>query len=136
MKRVIIALFTLVAFSATAQDSTSIGVDTTTKPNKRPIKEIKIWNDGKQYDANNIDVVSAYDDFESSATLYYKLTDSLGVVVAQGNVVISGEEYKAWAARPNHNRTGTNYVIRQLNLSEAARKRQVVAARKASTIVN
>lgn len=128
MKRVIIAIFTLVAINATGQDSTSVA-DTTTKPNKRPIKEIKIWNDGKQYDANNIDVVSAYDDFESSATLYYKLTDSLGVVVAQGNVVISGEEYKAWAARPNHNRTGTNYVIRQLNLSEAARRRQVVATK-------
>lgn len=128
MKRVIIAIFTLVAINATGQDSTSVA-DTTTKPNKRPIKEIKIWNDGKQYDANNIDVVSAYDDFESSATLYYKLTDSLGVVVAQGNVVISGEEYKAWAARPNHNRTGTNYVIRQLNLSEAARRRQVAATK-------
>lgn len=130
MKSVIIAFFLSVAINATAQDTTSV-TDTTTKPNKRPIKEIKIWNDGKQYDANNIDVVSAYDDFESSATLYYKLTDSLGVVVAQGNVVISGEEYKAWAARPNHNRTGTNYVIRQLNLSESARRRQVAAARKA-----
>lgn len=130
MKSVIIAFFLSVAINATAQDTTSVS-DTTTKPNKRPIKEIKIWNDGKQYDANNIDVVSAYDDFESSATLYYKLTDSLGVVVAQGNVVISGEEYKQWAARPNHNRTGTNYVIRQLNLSEAARRRQVAATRKA-----
>lgn len=131
MKKTIIALFTLVAINATGQDSTVVVNDTTSKPNKRPIKEIKIWNDGKQYDANNIDVVSAYDDFESSATLYYKLTDSLGVVVAQGNVVISGEEYKQWAARPNHNRTGTNYVIRQLNLSEAARRRQVIASRKA-----
>jgi hypothetical protein len=131
MKRVIIAFFTLVAINATAQDSTVVVNDTTSKPNKRPIKEIKIWNDGKQYDANNIDVVSAYDDFESSATLYYKLTDSLGVVVAQGNVVISGDEYKEWASKPNHNRTGTNYVIRQLNLSEAARRRQVVASRKA-----
>jgi hypothetical protein len=130
MKSVIISFFLTVAINATGQDTTSVA-DTTTKPNKRPIKEIKIWNDGKQYDANNIDVVSAYDDFESSATLYYKLTDSLGVVVAQGNVVISGEEYKQWAARPNHNRTGTNYVIRQLNLSEAARRRQVVASRKA-----
>lgn len=131
MKKTIIALFTLIAINATGQDSTIVVNDTTSKPNKRPIKEIKIWNDGKQYDANNIDVVSAYDDFESSATLYYKLTDSLGVVVAQGNVVISGDEYKEWASKANHNRTGTNYVIRQLNLSEAARRRQVVASRKA-----
>jgi len=121
-----LALFATVAVSA--QDTLAVAQDST-RPNKRPIREVKIWRDGKQYDANDIDVVIAFDNCESSATLYYKLSDSTGAIVADGNIIIQGDDYIQWAGRPNHNRTATNYAMRYLNLQEIARRRAIRAAK-------
>lgn len=134
----IFILFIALSFSASAQDSilSSPVVSDSLRPNKRPISKIKIWKDGKQYDANDIDVVCAYDNFESSATLYFKLTDSTGAVVTDGNIIISGQEYIDWAARARHNVTGTNYAIRYLNLQETIRRQMIRSSRISSTIVN
>jgi hypothetical protein len=129
----VLALFATVAVSA--QDTLVLSQDST-RPNKRPIREVKIWRDGKQYDANDIDVVIAFDNCESSATLYYKLSDSTGAIVADGNIIIQGDDYKDWVSKPNHNRTATNFAMRHLNLQETARRRAVRAARASATVVN
>jgi hypothetical protein len=129
----VLALFATVAVSA--QDTLVLSQDST-RPNKRPIREVKIWRDGKQYDANDIDLVIAFDNCESSATLYYKLSDSTGAIVADGSIIIQGDDYKDWVSKPNHNRTATNFAMRHLNLQEAARRRAVRAARASSTVVN
>jgi hypothetical protein len=133
LKLSIIALFATLVVSA--QDTLVVAQDSV-RPNKRPIREVKIWRDGKQYDANDIDVVIAFDNCESSATLYYKLSDSTGAIVADGNIMIQGEDYKVWASRPNHHINATNYAMRYLNLQETVRRRALRAARAAATVVN
>ena len=125
---VFIALFSVTGY---AQDSTAID---SIRPNKRPIKEVKIWRDGVQYDANDIDVVIAFDNCESSATIYYKLSDSTGQIVADGNITIAGSDYREWVAKPFHNRTATNYAMKHLNLQEAARRRAIRATRASATV--
>jgi hypothetical protein len=126
VKLLVVALFA--TLSVSAQDTLVVAQDST-RPNKRPIKEVKIWRDGKQYDANDIDVVIAFDNCESSATLYYKLSDSTGAIVADGNIIIQGDDYKEWAGKANHNRTATNYAMKYLNLQEIARRRAIRAAK-------
>lgn len=134
MRYILILFVALFSFSASAQDSIPQPVADSVRPNKRPIKEVKVWKDGKQYDANDIDVVCAYDNFESSATLYFKLTDSTGAIVSDGNITISGADYVEWASKPRHNVTGTNYAIKYLNLQETVRRRTIRAARVSSTV--
>lgn len=134
MRYILILFVALFSFSASAQDSIPQPVTDSIRPNKRPIREIKVWKDGKQYDANDIDVVCAYDNFESSATLYFKLSDSTGAIVTDGNIIISGADYVEWASKPRHNVTGTNYAIKFLNLQEIARRRAIKAARASSII--
>ena len=126
-----IALFSVTGY---AQDSIPSVITDSVRPNKRPIKEVKIWRDGVQYDANDIDVVIAFDNCESSATIYYKLSDSTGAIVADGNITIAGADYREWVAKPFHNRTATNYAMRYLNLQEAARRRAIRTAKTALTV--
>lgn len=130
----ILILFVALSFSASAQDTIPVPATDSVRPNKRPIREVKVWKDGKQYDANDIDVVCAYDNFENSATLYFKLSDSTGAIVSDGNIIISGADYIEWASKPRHNVSGTNYAIRYLNLQEIARRRTIRAARVSGTI--
>jgi hypothetical protein len=134
MKYLLILFIALFSVSGYAQDSIPSVIADSTRPNKRPIKEVKIWRDGVQYDANDIDVVIAFDNCESSATIYYKLSDSTGAIVADGNITIAGDDYKEWVAKPFHNRTATNYAMKHLNLQEAARRRAIRATRAASTV--
>jgi hypothetical protein len=129
MRYILILFIALFSVTGYAQDSTAVVADST-RPNKRPIKEVKIWRDGVQYDANDIDVVIAFDNCESSATIYYKLSDSTGQIVADGNITIAGDDYREWVAKPFHNRTATNYAMKHLNLQEAARRRTIRAAAK------
>ena len=133
MRYILILFVALFSVTGYAQDSIPAVVDSV-RPNKRPIKEVKIWRDGVQYDANDIDVVIAFDNCESSATIYYKLSDSTGAIVADGNIIISGADYINWASKPNHNRTATNYAMKHLNLQEAARRRAIRTAKAAATV--
>lgn len=131
MRYILILFIALFSVTGYAQDSTAVD---SIRPNKRPIKEVKIWRDGVQYDANDIDVVIAFDNCESSATIYYKLSDSTGQIVADGNITISGADYLNWASKPNHNRTATNYAMRYLNLQETARRRAIRTAKATATV--
>lgn len=134
MRYILILFVAIFSVTGYAQDSIPSVVTDSVRPNKRPIKEVKIWRDGVQYDANDIDVVIAFDNCESSATIYYKLSDSTGAIVADGNIIIAGADYREWASKPNHNRTATNYAMKYLNLQETARRRAIRTAKAAATI--
>jgi hypothetical protein len=130
MKQLLFAVFMGMAFSVTAQDSSKV------KTKKRPIDKVKIWKDGKMYDADDINVICVYDDFESSAKLYYELKDSTGMIVTSGNIDINGADYLDYASKPNHPDRAVILTMKYLNIqTRAARQaiQQKAAATKVST---
>jgi hypothetical protein len=130
MKQLLFAVFMGMAFSLTAQDSSNV------KTKKRPIDKVKIWKDGKMYDADDINVICVYDDFESSAKLYYELKDSTGMIVTSGNIDINGADYLDYASKPNHPDRAVILTMKYLNIqTRAARQsiQQKAAAAKVST---
>lgn len=122
MKQLITLAFLILSFSAFAQKDSS-------KPNKRPIDKIKIWQNGVVYDADDIDVVCVWDDLATTARFYYTLSDSTGAVVTSGNVELTGAKYKDYASKPNHDDRAVVLVMRELNV----RQREQRAARLAAT---
>jgi hypothetical protein len=130
MKQLLFAVFMGMAFSLNAQDSSNV------KTKKRPIDKVKIWKDGKMYDADDINVICVYDDFESSAKLYYELKDSTGMIVTSGNIDINGADYLDYASKPNHPDRAVILTMKYLNIqTRAARQaiQQKAAATKVST---
>ena len=130
MKQVLFVVFMGMAFSLNAQDSSKV------TQKKRPIDKVKIWKDGKMYDADDINVVCVYDNFESMATLYYELRDSVGTIVANGNLPIVGKDYEDYSEKPNHPDRAVILTMKYLNIqTRAARQaiQQKAAATKVST---
>ena len=127
MKQLLAIILVSLSVSLYAQDSTKV------TQRKKPIERIKVWKDGKMYDADDIDIVCAFNDMESSATFYYKLEDSTGAIVSDGNVVICCDDYKKLSTLNNWNDRAVVMVMRYLNVAHRERKAAVQAARAAAT---
>jgi len=110
MKQALIAIFALFALGASAQDSTNV------KAKKNSIKQFKVWYNGQQYDADDLDVFCVEDDFENFANFRWSLTDSTGVKLAQGNLIMKGADYADYITKPNHRQKAVKWVMGQLNL--------------------
>jgi hypothetical protein len=128
MMTMIAALFAVMTMAQTAD---------TTKPTqpvreRKPIREFKIWKNGQQFDASDIDVVCVFDDYRTTARVYYQISDSLGVVVADGNIDITGAEYEQYARKANHPDTGLQLTLKALKLQERAAAAARQAARQAA----
>ena len=130
MKQLLFAVFMGMAFSVTAQDSSNV------KPKKRPIDKVKIWKDGKMYDADDINVICVYDDFESSAKLYYELKDSTGMIVTSGNLDINGADYLDYATKPNHPDRAVILTMKYLNIQTRAARQAIQQKAAATKVVN
>lgn len=113
MKRLIVFLFIAISFASYSQTDS-------TKPNKRPIDKVKVWQNGVVYDADDIDVVCVWDDLATTARFYYTLSDSTGAVVTSGNVELTGEKYKDYSVKANHSDRAVVLVMRELNVKEKA----------------
>lgn len=125
MKQLCILVCAVFAFSAQAQvkktavqNQPAVVVSDTAKKRVKGelIKPIKVWKGGATIDADEIDLTVVYDDLESSAKLYYVLTDSTGVQLADGNIDVSGDDYKTWVTANNRIRWVYNFAIRFLKL--------------------
>jgi hypothetical protein len=130
MKQLLFAVFMGMAFSVTAQDSSNV------KTKKRPIDKVKIWKDGKMYDADDINVICVYDDFESSAKLYYELKDSTGMIVTSGNLDINGADYLDYATKPNHPDRAVILTMKYLNIQTRAARQAIQQKAAATKVVN
>jgi hypothetical protein len=126
MKQLLTIILVSLSVSLYAQDSTK-----TTR--KKPIERIKVWKDGKVYDADDIEIVCAFNDMETSATFYYKLEDSTGAIVSDGNVVITGDDYKRLSTLANWNDRAATMVMRYLNVADKDKRAAAQAARAANT---
>jgi hypothetical protein len=127
MKHLLTIILVSLSVSLYAQDTTKV------TQRKKPIERIKVWKDGKVYDADDIEIVCAYNDMETSATFYYKLEDSTGAIVSDGNVVITGDDYKRLSTLANWNDRAATMVMRYLNVADMDRRTAVQAARAATT---
>jgi hypothetical protein len=89
------------------------------KPRKGElIKPIKVWKNGASLDAESLDLTIVYDDLESSAKVYYSLKDSTWSQLADGNLDISGADYRTWNTAPNRINWAYNFTIRALRLQQ------------------
>lgn len=117
MKKAIIVFFGLMSF-AYAQDSTSV------KAKKNPVKEFKVWYDGKSYDADDLDVMCVEDDLSTFANFRWTLTDSTGKSLAMGFLKMTGADYADYISKPNHGQKAVNWVMKELNLVARPNRRQ------------
>ena len=126
MKQLITLAFLILSFSAFAQKDS-------TRPNKRPIDKVKVWVNGVNYDADDIDVVCVWEDYINVVRWYYTLTDSTGALVASGNVELTGDKYKDFASKPNHADRAVLLVMRELNLKQRQQSAATQAAKQAAS---
>jgi hypothetical protein len=94
--------------------SFTIGVQAQAK--KSPIKEFKIWVNGQQLDADNLDVLCVEDDLETFANFKWTLTDSTGQTLSQGFIKMTGADYAEYVTKPNHGDRAVLFVMRELKL--------------------
>jgi len=120
MKHVLIAIFALLAVGVSAQDSTA----SQAKAKKNPIKEIKIWYNGQQFDADDLDVLCVEDDFETFANFRWSLMDSTTRILAQGYLIMKGDDYVDYLTKPNHGKKAISWVMGQLNLQAGIQRKK------------
>lgn len=70
----------------------------------KTIQPVSIWASGSSKQAKVFGLSSVGDDFNSGATLYYRLMEenedgSVGGTLADGNLSISGDDYQTWGAQ-------------------------------------
>jgi hypothetical protein len=125
MKKVLTLAFLVISFASFAQTDS-------TKPNRRPIDNVKVWVNGVVYDADDIDVVCVWDDLATVARFYYTLSDSTGAVVTSGNVEITGQKYQNYSTLANHADRAVVMVMRELNVKQREQRTATQAARQAA----
>jgi hypothetical protein len=126
MKKVIALALIAISLNASAQTDS-------TKPNKRPIDKVKVWQNGVVYDADDIDVVCVWDDLATTARFYYTLQDSTGAVVTSGNVEITGAKYQNYSTLANHADRAVVLVMKELNVKQREQRAATQAARAAAS---
>jgi hypothetical protein len=70
----------------------------------KTIQSVNVWQNGQMKSATKFDLNIVYDNLESSASFFYQLLEILVDAegnestsqVAQGNLVMDGEEYQNW----------------------------------------
>lgn len=131
MKKVALIMSLVLTFGAMAQDSTVI------KPKRNPVKEFKVWVNGRLLDADNLEVMCVEDDFETFANLKWTLKDSTGNAISQGYMQMKGEDYKLYLTRPNHGDRAVLFVMQELKLIRRQQAEANAARRAAAgTITN
>jgi hypothetical protein len=86
----------------------------------KAIQPITIWKNGESQEANLLNAYIINDNLQSSCSFYYSLNasgsepDSIGKILADGNITMSGEEYLAW---DGDNDYAFSYIAEQLNLT-------------------
>jgi hypothetical protein len=93
----------------------------------KQIEPVSIWVNGESKVAEYFQVIGINDNYESAATNYWTLftkvvtegVESQGEQIAQGNLIINGEDYVNWGDQPAMaiNEWIYNWSAEQLNLT-------------------
>jgi hypothetical protein len=82
----------------------------------KSIQPITSWIDGQQQQATNISLSSTGDNLKSSASFYYVLTDNSNQPIAQGTLVMDGQDYIDWGLSSDINEEAYIWAAQKLNL--------------------
>jgi hypothetical protein len=82
----------------------------------KAIQSVSIWANGVNSQATQLSLTIINDNLSTSATLYYQLLAEDGTQLAQGNLVIDGEEYQTWGESENINDETYKIVANRLSL--------------------
>jgi hypothetical protein len=90
----------------------------------KKIEPITIWKNGESQEANLLNAYIINDNLQSSCSFYYSLCASgegteamplvIGQTLAEGNVIMDGENYLAW---DGDNDYAFTYIAEKLNLT-------------------
>lgn len=83
----------------------------------KQIQPVPMWINGKNVNADFLNVISVNDNLINSATFYYALLSAQNQELTGGNLTISGADYEAWGANENVNLAAFDWVAKQLNIT-------------------
>jgi hypothetical protein len=90
----------------------------------KKIQPVSAWKNGEQLEANLLNAYIINDNLQSSCSFYYSLCASgegteamplvIGQTLAEGNVIMDGENYLSW---DGDNDFAFTYIAEKLNLT-------------------
>ena len=90
----------------------------------KQIEPVQVWKNGEQLEANLLNAIIINDNLATACSFYYSLNTSgdgteamplvVGQTLAEGNVIIDGENYLAW---DGDNDFAFTYIAEKLNLT-------------------
>ena len=90
----------------------------------KKIEPVTIWKNGESQEANLLNAYIINDNLQSSCSFYYSLCSSgegtealplvIGQTLAEGNIVMNGENYLDWNGS---NDFAYSYIAEKLNLT-------------------
>lgn len=85
----------------------------------RNIQPLDIWSDGDTKTAVALSLYISYDDLATQAALVYKLHDNIGVIIYEGQILFSGQEYLNWGNSGDSNAEAYTLAASHLNITLA-----------------
>ena len=82
----------------------------------KAIQPVSIWANGVNSQATQLSLTIINDNLSTSATLYYQLLAEDGTQLAQGNLIIDGEEYQTWGEASDVNSDAYTIAATKLSL--------------------
>ena len=83
----------------------------------KEIEPISIWHNGQIITANVFSMTSTNDNLVNNATFYYNLYHNDTIILAQGNLTMSGADYSTYSSSPDSNSYAYQWGATQLNLT-------------------
>jgi hypothetical protein len=85
----------------------------------RNIQPLDIWSDGDTKTATSILLYISYDDLATQAALVYKLFDTIGNIIYEGQLLFTGQEYIDWGNSGDSNAEAYTLAASHLNITLA-----------------
>lgn len=83
----------------------------------KAILPLDIWNNGVTTTAVFISLYISYDDLATQAALHYSLCDANQSCIAEGQVLITGDDYLNWGSSNDSNEEAYIIVTSKLNIT-------------------